>query len=127
MKSLRILAGTAALALVASALAPVPNAAALERQPLTCNQQLVNCIEQAAVTFDCCTYGADRTTSGVFSDYCAGGSLGYGAPALGVPAASSSSSVPVCLLTFIGTRDACDSAYLLCQLIHPAAPEPKRK
>jgi hypothetical protein len=124
MKSLKMVAGTAALALIAFAAAPVTNAAALKSAPLSCNQQLVNCIDDATVTFDCCTYGADTTTVGIFSDYCSGEPVAYGVPALaGVPAApAKGSSVPACLATFNATTLLCNGAYAACLVLHPNAP-----
>jgi hypothetical protein len=119
MKSLRMLAGTAALALVASALAPVPNAAALEQlRPLTCNQKLVDCIDQARVTFDCCVYGADPTTEGLLSGDCTGEPVAYADPA--TPTAPA--SVPACLLTYNGTTTACNVAYAICRVLNPGTP-----
>lgn len=112
MKSTRILAGMIVLAAIA--FAPVANAAKLAA---SCNQTLVDCIDQATETFSCCAYAADSTTVGLLSGYCAEKpteSLSLG----GRP----DSSVAACLVTFNGTTGLCNVAYLFCELTHPAAP-----
>ncbi len=125
MKSLNMLAGTAALVLTLFALAPVSNAA-LMRVPLSCNQQLVNCIDQATETFDCCAYAADPTTDGLLTEYCTGEPAAFDAPAVvGTPAAPAGSSVGACLLIFNGTTTACNVAYGICELTHPSSPAAK--
>ncbi len=113
MKSIKILAGT--LGLAAIALAPVANALETLR-PATCNQKLVNCIDQATETFDCCAYAVDPTTDGLLSDYCS-------EAALAAPTAPASpTSVPACLLVFNATTTACNVAYAVCLVSNPSAP-----
>jgi hypothetical protein len=115
MKSIKMLVGT--LVLAAMALAPVANAAEMLR-PLTCNQSLVNCIDTATETFDCCTYGADSTTEGLLSGYCEQGPV----PDLQTAAPARPTSVPACLAAFNATTLLCNGAYAVCLVLHPSAP-----
>jgi hypothetical protein len=115
MKSIKMLAATAALAIAAFALAPVPNAAALMPADDSCNQKLVDCIDQATETFACCAYAGDRTVVGVLSGYC--GNAAYGVPA--APASDPPTPVPVCLVTFNATTTICNASYGICTVLNP--------
>jgi hypothetical protein len=121
MKSIKMLAGTAALAIAAFALAPVPNAAALMKAPISCNQKLVDCIDQATATFACCAYAGDRTLVGVLSGYCGNaGYPGYGSYVEPAPSAPGRPTpFPVCVATFNGTTALCNVSYGICTLLNP--------
>jgi hypothetical protein len=115
MKSIKILA---ALALAAIAFAPVAEAQVLaDGRPASCNQKLVNCIEQATIDFDCCAYAADRTTAGLLSDYCSDAPLAAFGTAPGLT--SRPTSVPVCLLNFNVTTTFCNVRYAVCVATNP--------
>jgi hypothetical protein len=125
MKSTTMLVGvllaTIAFAPLAHALQPD-----VEERPESCNQKLINCIDQATTNFDCCAYGADRTTYGLLSDYCAEAPL----PSFGqVEAPASADSVPACLLIFNGTTTVCNGKYAVCLALTPilGAPAPAQQ
>jgi hypothetical protein len=121
MNSMKMLAATAALAIAAFALVPVPNAAAVMPAPISCNQQVVNCIDDATETFACCAYAGDRTLVGVLSGYCGtAGYPGYGSDVAPAPSASRRPTpFPVCLATFNATTTLCNASYGICAVLNP--------
>jgi hypothetical protein len=102
------------LSLAAIAFAPVANAQVVlgGGRPTSCNQKLVNCIEQATLNFDCCT-GLD----GILSDHCDDAPL----PAFGTPSglANRPTSVAACLVNFNITTTFCNVRYTVCTVLNP--------
>jgi hypothetical protein len=118
MNSAKLFVGTAMLALITWIAAPAATAAEVAaRLALSCNQSLVNCIDQATETFDCCAAAADPTTEGLLEEYCPEEPL-RDAEAPAAPAGSS--SVGACLLAFNATTTACNVAYAICLVTNPA-------